>query len=84
LSGWPGVALERRTGLETRFDGSTNVTDIGVRQHAVVSPGRFRLVAGVSAEGISTDEGVFVRLTAAENPANLPSGPSSSGQDRRP
>jgi hypothetical protein len=71
LSPRTGLEYSRRDGLEVRFLGQDNVTDAGVRQYAVVSPGRYRLTADVSAEDITTNEGVFFRVTDAENPARL-------------
>jgi hypothetical protein len=67
----PGIEYARHDGLEVRFLGQTNVADAGVRQHAVVSPGRYRLVADVSADHISTDEGLFFQVTDVEQPDRL-------------
>jgi hypothetical protein len=66
-----GLEYSRGDGLEIRFLGQSNLTDPGVRQHAVVSPGKYRFVADVSAEAISTDEGVFFLIIDAEDPNRL-------------
>jgi len=71
LSPRPGVAYSRGKGLEIRFLGQENVTDAGVQQYAVVSPGPYRLTAEVSTRDISTDEGVFFEITDKEHPDRL-------------
>jgi hypothetical protein len=71
LSARPGVEYSRRDGLDVRFTGLENLTDAGVRQYALVAPGTYRLAADVSAEDISTDQGVSVEIADAEDPAHV-------------
>lgn len=49
--------------MRLRFDGQHNVAFTGLRQDVVLSPGRYRLKARVRTEGITTDEGVQLRLS---------------------
>jgi hypothetical protein len=61
----------RRSGtraLRVSFDGSANVTDIGVQQTVYLEPGRYRFGAWVRTENVTTDEGVGFALTAEESP----------------
>jgi hypothetical protein len=71
LSARAGVVYSRRDGLEVRFTGKENLTDAGVRQYAVVMPGTYRLTADLSAEGISTDQGVSVLIADGDDPARV-------------
>jgi hypothetical protein len=65
----PGLEYVRRDGLEIRLLGDQNVTDAGVRQHTVVTPGRYRLTTEISADRITTDQGFFFEITDPERPA---------------
>lgn len=67
LSPRAGLEYARRDGLFVRFTGDTNVSDVGVQQSVVVSPGTHRLKVRVKADGISTDEGVFFSISDAED-----------------
>ena len=51
------------------FDGTQNVSNIGVGQTVFLKPGRYRFEAHVRARDISTDEGVAFRV-ANEEAAN--------------
>ncbi len=66
-----GAEYSRGDGLEVRFTGQENLTDAGVRQYAFVAPGQYRLIADVSAEDISTDQGVSVQIADAEDPTRV-------------
>ena len=69
----PAASVEfiRKDGLEVRFLGKDNIDFRGARQSVVLSPGRYRFSAAVSAEGITTDEGVAIQIADAENGARL-------------
>lgn len=67
LSPRAGLEYARQDGLLVRFNGDTNVSDIGVQQSVVVSPGTYLLKARVKSEGLTTDEGVFFAIADAED-----------------
>lgn len=74
-----GVRVEREAGgaaegewsLRLRFEGKENLAYGQVRQVAAVGPGEWVLRARVRAEGITTDEGVRLRVVDAEAPRRL-------------
>ncbi len=66
-----GVELVRRDGLEVRFSGRENLTSAGIQQFALVEPGRYRLAAQISADHLTTDQGVAFQIVDAENPGRL-------------
>jgi hypothetical protein len=55
----PGVEISRHDGIDVRFSGKENADFTQVHQYATVNPGRYRLSAEISAEGITTDQGPF-------------------------
>ena len=71
LSPRPGVRYTRADGLEVRFLGDVNVVDAGVRQRVVVSPGVYRFTAELSAENLTTDQGVYFEIADAEDSSRL-------------
>lgn len=64
----PGVEFVLQDGLTLHFTG-TNLTDAGVVQYAVVSPGLHRFTATVRVDALTTDEGVWFDIADAEDPA---------------
>jgi len=48
--------------LRIRFDGKHNVTDIGVKQAVVLPQGAYRLRVRVRTEGLTTDQGIQLRV----------------------
>ena len=71
LSARPGLAYVRERGLDVRFDGTQNLTDAGVVQQVLVQPGAYRFHAELSANALSTDQGVFFQITDAEDASRL-------------
>ncbi|MEQ1909702.1 MAG: hypothetical protein ABMA15_12815 [Vicinamibacterales bacterium] len=71
LSPRPGVSYTRGDGLDVRFLGDVNVADVGVRQRVVVSPGVYRFTAELSAENLTTDQGVYFEIADAEDSSRL-------------
>jgi O-antigen ligase len=60
-----------RRALRVRFDGTTNVADIGVWQQVFLEPGRYRFRAYVRTENVSTNEGVAFRVLYDDSPKQL-------------
>jgi len=71
LAPQPGLLLRRGGGLEVGFLGETNLSLANVRQMTFVRPRQHRLVVEVSHEGLTTDQGPYVRLFDAEQPGRL-------------
>ncbi len=67
----PGVSFRREGGLEVSFRGETNLSLANVRQVSFIRPGHHRLVVDVSHEGLTTDQGPYVRLFDAEQPGRM-------------
>jgi hypothetical protein len=67
----PGVEYERGEGLTIRFLGKSNLPFANVAQLAAVTPGKYRLEAEVAGEGLTTNEGPFVRVQDAEDAGRL-------------
>lgn len=67
----PGVSFRREGGLEVSFQGETNLSLANVRQVSFVRSGHHRLVVDVAHEGLTTDQGPYVRLFDAEQPGRL-------------
>jgi O-antigen ligase len=67
----PGVRHSGRRALRVRFDGTTNVADIGVWQEVFLESGRYRLRAFVRTEDVSTNEGVAFRVVYGDSPKLL-------------
>lgn len=67
----PGVTFTHNDGLEVRFLGEANVAAVGVAQQTVVLPGRYRFTAVVSADQVSTDEGVGFQIVDGEDASRL-------------
>jgi len=57
--------------LVVRFDGTVNLNYGGVYELAGVSAGRWVLAARMRTEGITTDEGIGLRVTDEEAPSRL-------------
>jgi len=53
------------------FRGETNLSLANVRQVSFIRPGHHRLVVDVSHEGLTTDQGPYVRLFDAEQPGRM-------------
>ena len=68
------IAHSGTTSLRIDFDGTTNVGYQHITQLAVVPPGRYRFSAFVRSDGVTTDEGVGVRILDAESPTRLMAG----------
>lgn len=71
LSARPGVEYVRQDGLTVKFDGTQNLTDAGVVQQTIVTPGSYLFRAEVSAASLSTDQGLFFQITDADDAARL-------------
>ena len=66
-----GVVIKRDDGLDIQFQGTENVTRVGLSQRVAILPGRYRLAAHLLAEDITTDEGVYWQVYDAENSIRL-------------
>jgi hypothetical protein len=66
-----GVEFVRRDGLEVRFGGDRNVGFANVWQLSYVRSVQHQLVVDVSYEGLTTNQGPFVRLYDVEQPQRL-------------
>lgn len=71
LAALPSVEMSRRNGLWVRFSGTENVNFDQIHQCATVSPGRYRLSAEITTQGITTDQGPFFRAFDPTNPRRL-------------
>ena len=77
--GTPGVDVTRdpetkysgKFALRVHFDGTQNVSSTGVSERVFVEPGSYRFEAFVKALGLTTDQGVSVRIMDAEDPRRL-------------
>jgi tetratricopeptide (TPR) repeat protein len=75
----PGAAIDFDSGspyagarsLRIRFDGTENVTAVGISQTVFLKPGAYRFLAYVRAEGIDTDQGVAFNLIDEEDGRRL-------------
>jgi O-antigen ligase len=54
--------------LRLEFDGTANVGDAGVEQTVYLEEGRYTLRAYVRTDGVTTDEGVALRLVSVASP----------------
>jgi hypothetical protein len=52
--------------LRIQFDGKHNVTDTGVKQPVVLPQGAYRLRARVRTEGLTTDQGIQLRILSLD------------------
>lgn len=76
MDGAPGATLAldrtiRHSGQQSvriQFDGEQNVGAVGLAEYAFLHPGRYRLRAFVRTDGISTDQGVHIRVREDDNP----------------
>ena len=66
-----GSGRQRR--LRLTFDGTQNVGDVGVAQQLYLVPGRYVFRAKVRSDGLTTDQGVALTLTARSAHAASPS-----------
>ena len=71
LSPAAGVEFTQRDGLDLRFLGQENINAVGVRQLTAVEAGRYRFAAEISAQNLTTDQGVTFQIVDPENPARL-------------
>ncbi len=65
------AAGEGRYSLRLAFDGSENVAFAGVSERARVTAGVYRFEARMRTEGITTDEGIGLRVVDTEAPARV-------------
>jgi hypothetical protein len=63
------LAWEGQWSLRIKFDGLANLEYRHVAQQAVVAPGRWKLSAWIRTEGITTDQGIGLRLFDARFPS---------------
>jgi hypothetical protein len=54
--------------LRVQFDGTENLSFAQVSQYVFVTPGDYRFQASIRTEGITTDQGVGLRISDSENP----------------
>ncbi len=66
-----GSAREGRTALRISFLGTVNVDYSDVGQTAYIWPGRYRFRALARTEGLTTDQGVLLRLFDPESPGRV-------------
>ena len=57
--------------LRVRFDGSTNVGEVGLWQEVFLKSGRYRFQAYVRTADLSTNEGIAFRVVYDESPKQL-------------
>src|SRR5262249_23137484 len=60
----PSVARTGSRSLRVKFGGHANVDYQNTRQAALVPPGRYRLTAFLRADGLTTDQGLRLRIDA--------------------
>jgi len=65
------VSRDGQFSVKLVFGGQANVDYHGVYQETVLTPGQWQLRAFLKLEGISTDQGIAVRVYDAEQPARL-------------
>jgi hypothetical protein len=65
------VAHEGRSSLQLVFAGTDNLDYHRVAQQAVLGPGRWRLQAYIKTAGLTTDQGISVRIYDALQPQRL-------------
>lgn len=65
------VSHDGQSSVKLVFAGQENVDYHGVYQEATLTPGQWRLRAFVKLEGISTDQGISIRVYDAEQPGRL-------------
>ncbi|PYR38988.1 MAG: hypothetical protein DMF89_27030 [Acidobacteria bacterium] len=79
LKPWPGVVVdvdrsssyEGSSSLRVRFDGKANVGEVGVQQQIYLPPGGYRLRAYVRTSDITTDQGIFIRVSTLDSPKRV-------------
>ena len=64
----PSVQAEGKQSLRLRFDGKKNPGELGVRQTMLVAAGRYRFHASVRTAGVTTDQGLRVRIVSESAP----------------
>ena len=62
-----GIAAEGKASLRLSFDHTGNLSDSGISQQMVLSPGAYRFEARMRTREITTDEGLGFRLVDPEN-----------------
>lgn len=65
------VAHSGARSLRIQFEGTQNLSNIGVRQTVFLKPGRYRFQAHVRTQEISTDEGISFRVASEQAPKLL-------------
>jgi hypothetical protein len=65
------VSRDGQWSVKLTFGGQNNVEYHGVYQDAVVSPGQWQVRAFLKLDGITTDQGVSIRVFDREKPARL-------------
>jgi hypothetical protein len=65
------VSRDGQWSVRLVFDGADNVDYHGIYQEAVISPGQWRIRAFLKLDGVTTDQGIAVRVYDAVEPARL-------------
>ena len=64
----PSAQAEGKQSLRLRFDGKKNPGELGVQQTRLVAAGRYRFHASVRTAGVTTDQGLRVRIVSESAP----------------
>ena len=65
------VSRDGQWSVKLTFGGQTNVDYHGVWEDAVLTPGQWQLRAFLKLDGITTDQGVSIRVFDVEQPSRL-------------
>ena len=57
--------------LRLRFDGTENVSEVGVEQWVYLKPGQYSLTAYIRTENVTTDEGLALKVASVKSEAEL-------------
>lgn len=63
----PGVHFNQGDGLEVVFEGTENLSLRNVRQLSYLEPGPHRMIVDLEYEGLTTDQGPYVRLAGGDH-----------------
>lgn len=66
-----GVHAEGTRSLRLAFDGTENVSDVGVVQSIYLAPGRYTFRAQIRSDGLTTDQGVSFNIRYDAAPSEL-------------
>ena len=66
-----GTSQQGKCALELAFAGKENVEYHGLGQEAVISPGKWHFEGFIKTSGITTDQGISLRIYDAAQPRNL-------------